>query len=367
MRYLAAILLILIAPAAIARGDSDQACATSAQQPEVINARVELQRTPEMLVKRLHLADLLLNASCFDEAIHVLEAGEATNPRSNLLQYRLTRARSMVKEKEYFEGIDKAEAAARLRRGMLRCTQLADLEACDNVLSVQPGNSEILVAKGNALMKAGKLDDAIAAFSQARQGSLDDTSIADKLRAAQSRRQSLHRACMEDSGDTALQACQTILIKGAANEFDLSVRIANLQQQSNQAPQALDSFIAANSLRPGDKSVALAILALLDSTKRMDGVALQARGSSLMTLGRASEAVAALRQAAGLAPGLPDIARQLAAAEAQMRQTPAAVVARTAATGKAADKIVEKVPDKVAEAAPRRTSFSNVEPASRSN
>jgi hypothetical protein len=108
-----ALLLILIAPVAIARADSDRACASAGQEPQVINARIEVQRRPDVLVTRLHLADLLVNASCFYEAIHVLEAGEAANPRNSLLQYRLTRARSMAKEKEYFEGIGKAEVATR--------------------------------------------------------------------------------------------------------------------------------------------------------------------------------------------------------------------------------------------------------------
>ncbi|HWW22186.1 MAG TPA: tetratricopeptide repeat protein [Steroidobacteraceae bacterium] len=350
--------LMWAAPAASAHGDSDPVCTTAGQLPDVVAARSDLQRTPDVLTERLHLADLLVNAGCFDEAIHVLEAGQASNPRSTDLQYRLTRARSMMKEKEYFEGIDQAEAAARLRRNVLRCTQLSDLEACDAVLSVQPGNADIVLAKGNALSKAGRLDDAVAAYTQAAQLAPGNTAITAKLQQTQAQRQASRSRCTDGTGEAALQACQSILVKGASNEFDLTLRIANLQQSTNQVPQSLDSYIAANALRPGDKSVALAILALLDSTQRKDAIALAARGSALLTLGRPTEAVAPLRQAYALAPTWPDIAKQLAAAEALSKESQPHAVARAAETNSL----------RVSEApAPRRTSYSNLQPASRAN
>ena len=135
------------------------------------------------------------------------------------------------------------------------------------------------------------------------------------------------------------------------------VRIALLQQSTNQAPQALDTYIAANSLRPGDKGVALAILVLLDSTQRKDAIALAARGSSLVTLGRAREAVAALRQAKSLEPELPDINRDLLAAEALARTEAAAHKGqpKVAAITAASEAMVEP------------QTYTNVAEASRSN
>jgi tetratricopeptide (TPR) repeat protein len=356
---LAALILVLLPPSAFAHGNSDPVCTTAGQQADVVAARADLQRTPDVLAMRLHLADLLLNAGCFDEAIHVLEAGEASNPRNSDLQYRLTRARSMLKEKDYFEGIDQAEAAARLRRDTLRCTQLGDIDACDSALSVQPNNADLMLARGNALLKANRADEAIAAYTQAAQLAPNNAGIAAKLHAAQSQRQENQNRCMEGSGDAGLRACQSLLVKGAANEFDITVRIAILQQSTNQAAQALDSYIAANTLRPGDKSVALATLALLDSTQRKDPIALAVRGSSLLTLGRASEAVEPLRQAYALAPNLPGLDKQLAAAAAQTRDAQTRVAA--------ARPVAEATAEKVVAITPRRTSFSNLEPASRSN
>jgi tetratricopeptide (TPR) repeat protein len=129
----------------------------------------------------------------------------------------------------------------------------------------------------------------------------------------------LLKRCIDGDGDAALQACKSVLVKGAPNEFETTVRIALLQQSTNQASQALDSYIAANSLRHGDKGVALAVLALLQSTQRKDAIALAARGSSLVTLGRAHEALASLRQAKALQPELPDLDQQIKAAEALAR------------------------------------------------
>jgi predicted Zn-dependent protease len=99
--------LLLSAPLA-SGGNLDAVCATAAQQPAVRAARSDLDRDPGALATRLHLSDLLINASCFDEAIQVLEAGQAANPRSSDLEYRLTRARGMQRQREYFKGLDQA-------------------------------------------------------------------------------------------------------------------------------------------------------------------------------------------------------------------------------------------------------------------
>ena len=160
---------------------------------------------------------------------------------------------------------------------------------------------------------------------------------------ATSRQNGIMQRCTEGDGMAALEACKNALVKGAPNEFEMTVRIALLQQSTNQAPQALDSYIAANSLKPGDRGVALAILALLDSTQRKDAVALAARGSSLVTLGRGREAVAALRQAKSLEPELPGIDRELTAAESLARAEAAAhkVRPKAAALSAAAEAMVE--------------------------
>ena len=92
-----------------------------------------------------------------------------------------------------------------------------------------------------------------------------------------------------------------------------------LLQSLDEPDKALDAFIAANVLKQNDKSVALAIVALTDSTGRKDAMALAARGSALLTLGRATEALQALRRAEALAPALPKLKAQVAQAEQAAR------------------------------------------------
>ena len=106
-----------------------------------------------------------------------------------------------------------------------------------------------------------------------------------------------------------------------------------------ESSRALDAYIAADSVKSGDRSVALAIVSLTDDGKQRDAIALAARGSALLTLGRGSDAAAALRQARALAPGLPDLSRKLAAAERLAQTEPQRTAAqwprspRTAARG----------------------------------
>jgi tetratricopeptide (TPR) repeat protein len=292
----ALLLLTLLASSRVAGAASQSSCVNGGQQnPDIAAGKTELQRAPTRLGKRMELANLLEKAGCYDEAVHLLEEGQKYNPFNPTLLFSLRRARNMVKEEHYLEGIDQAEASARLNRN---------------------------------------------------------------VQALQSQRQALLKRCTDRDGDAALQACKSVLVKGAPNEFETTVRIALLQQSTNQASQALDSYIAANSLRHGDKGVALAILALLQSTQRKDAIALAAGGSSLVTLGRAHEALAPLRQAKALEPELPDIDQQIKAAEA---------LARTESTARKERPTQVAAVSAEAEAMVEPQNFSNVAEATRSN
>jgi tetratricopeptide (TPR) repeat protein len=341
---------------AVAAGESN--CVNSGQQsPDIAALKTALLRSPNQLGKRLELANLLEKAGCYDEAVHFLEEGRQYNPYNPTLLFSLRRARNKVEEEHYREGIDRAEAGDRLNRKMERCTGEHEVAACDEVLSQQPNNAKILTAKGDALVNAHRLAEASKAYIRASELAPNNTALTGKLQALQSHRQALMKRCTGGDGDAALQACKSVLVKGAPNEFEITVRMALLQESTNQASQALDSYIAANSLRHGDKGVALAILALLQSTQRKDAIALAARGSSLVTLGRAHEALAPLRQAKALEPELPDIDQQIKAAEA---------LARTESTAHK-ERPTQMAAVSEAEGPVEPPSFSNVAEATRSN
>lgn len=354
------LLLTLLASSRVAVAASESTCVNGGQQnPDIAAGKTALQRSPTQLRKRMELANLLEKAGCYDEAVHLLEEGQKYNPYNPTLQFSLRRARNMVKEEHHLEGADRAEASVRLNRKMERCTREGEVAACDEVLSQQPNNTKILIAKGDALMKAHRPAEAWKAYIRASELAPNDTALSAKLQALRSQRQALLKRCTDGDGDAALQACKSVLVKGAPNEFETTVRIALLQQSTNQASQALDSYIAANSLRHGDKGVALAILTLLQTTQRKDAIALAARGSSLVTLGRAHEALAQLRQAKALEPELPDIDQQIKTAEA---------LARTESTVHKEERLTQVAAvSAAAEAIPEPQNFSNVAEATRSN
>jgi tetratricopeptide (TPR) repeat protein len=209
---------------------------------------------------------------------------------------------------------------ARLSRNVLRCTRFGDVDACDQALAMKPDDVSVVIARGDALLKAQRPLEALDAYRRATALDPANADAAAKVSTAQAQRRVVEERCMSADGDAALGACQSILAKGAANEFELLRRIGVLQQSANQPSKALDTYIAANSLRRGDKAVALAIVALVDSTGRSDAIALAARGSALVTLGRVREGIASMQQAQALTPGLPGIGDQVAAAQRLLRQ-----------------------------------------------
>lgn len=180
--------------------------------------------------------------------------------------------------------------SAKFDHDRLSCTRLADVSACDDALRTKPDNLQLLVAKADALLHGGRAADAILTYRRAQALQPGDEGIKTKLADAESQRQGLVSICEGTAGAASVDACQAALLHGAADEFLLLKRKGMLLQGMNRADPALDAFIAAGLIRQDDKSVALAIVALTDSTGRNDALALAARASSLRTLGRAGQA-----------------------------------------------------------------------------
>jgi tetratricopeptide (TPR) repeat protein len=317
-RALALALVLLLAMVRLALADAGHAatnCQIDSQPQSVTSAWAALKRSPNELEPQLALADALIDQGCYKEAVPILETGLAQRPHSSELQSRLRAARSMLNEEHFFEGLGNAQETAKLQHSVLRCTKLADVNACDDALRSKPDDPQLVVAKGDALVQGGHPSDAILIYLHA--GSLlpGDEGVKSKLAVAESQRETLVSQCEGSADIAAVDACQTALLRGSPDEFALLRRKGILLQSFGKPEQALDAFIAANALSQDDKSVALAVVALTDSTGRRDAVALAARGSSLLTLHRAGDALQALRQAEALAPGLPKLRTQIAQAE----------------------------------------------------
>ena len=234
----------------------------------------------------------------------MLEEGKALHGSNEEFQARLRTARSNVSEQHYIEGLGRAEEAAKAQRSLLRCAQLSDLTACDEALKGRPNDPQILAAKGDALMKAGRPAEAAVAYRRAAELDPANRALTARISTAEEQRARLVSECSTGKGAAAVQACDAALIRGAPDEFSIQQRKGMQLQSMGESSRALDAYIAADTVKSGDRSVALAIVSLTEDGKQLDAIALAARGSALLTLGRGSEAAIALRQARALAPGL---------------------------------------------------------------
>jgi len=312
--------LALLRTAMADTGHGVASCQIDSLPKSVTDAWAALKRSPDDLERQLAVADALIDQGCYKEAAPVLEAGLAQRPRSSELQSRLRAARSMLSEEHFFAGLGTAQEAARLQHSEMRCTKLSDVSACDDALHIKPDDPQLVIAKGDALAQGGRPADAILIYLHAASLLPSDDGVKSKLAAAESQREALVSQCEGNADAAAADACQAALLRGSQDEFALLRRRGILLQSFDKPEQALDAFIAANVLTQNDKSVALAIVALTDSTGRRDAMALAARGSSFLALGRATEALQALRQAETLAPALPKIKSQLAQAQMAVRE-----------------------------------------------
>lgn len=144
----------------------------TSSQPSIQRARDELKQRPRAASARLALADLLIEASCYDDAVHVLEEGVELSPNDRALQTRLRAARSFIVEREYLQShpVTKIDAGeAELRRLLLRCNQIGDAQSCEDALAMRPNDIGLLTAKGDALLKDKRARDALIAFNRALQ------------------------------------------------------------------------------------------------------------------------------------------------------------------------------------------------------
>jgi tetratricopeptide (TPR) repeat protein len=347
-RLLALLLICLCRTAWPHEAASPAACQAAAEQPPIAEAKAALEANPTDLRVRLKLADAWGDAGCFGDALQVLQGGEALHPADKELQARLRVAKSLVSEQGYFDSMDRAAKNATLSRATFRCAKLADVNSCDDALNLKPNDPELLIAKADSLVQLKRLGEAIATYRTALPGSADRDAINAKIALAESQRRTFLDTCATKTGDAALRACESAWLPGAPDEVTVFRRRGMLLQADNQLSPALDAYMAAARLDPGDHSVALAIVSLSDSTGRQDALTLAARGRALIALGRPAEALQPLRQALRLAPDLAEAKTELL---------------RVAALSSRADKPERPVADRTGGSAGDRTAAMGSLPA----
>jgi tetratricopeptide (TPR) repeat protein len=135
---------------------SAAACRAAAQQPAISHARSAVAEDSRDVRSAFALADAWSEAGCFSEAAQALQEAVASNPGNPQLETRLRVARSLVGEERFFDNIERADSAARLKRDLFRCSSLSDLDACNEAVRLAPTDPTATAARTEALARAGK-------------------------------------------------------------------------------------------------------------------------------------------------------------------------------------------------------------------
>jgi tetratricopeptide (TPR) repeat protein len=196
-----------------------------------------------------------------------------------------------------------------------RCSQLNDPLACSAALSHKPEDPGLLVAEADALMSRGRPGEAIGVYRHAVRAGADRRSIASRLADAESLRRSLLRSCMSDSDAGAESDCEAAWLPGAPEEVQLFKRRGRLSRSAGRPAEALQAYVTAVRLAPGDHDAARAVIELTAGAGAAEAAQLLARGKAFIALGRPAEALAPLRQASGSATYHADAQRELKRAE----------------------------------------------------
>jgi cytochrome c-type biogenesis protein CcmH/NrfG len=169
-----------------ARAIARASCQSGKHSDAVVDARTAIDHNPDDLGPRMRLADALVDQGCYQEAVEILEAAEQTFPRNAELTGKMRDVRSLVTEQTYIEGLTQAAEGAKLARNQLRCTRLSDVAACEDALRSKPDDTQLLLAKGDALMQANRPTDAVTAYRHLAQLKPGDESVKTKLANAES-------------------------------------------------------------------------------------------------------------------------------------------------------------------------------------
>ena len=164
-----------------ARAIARASCLSGKHSDATTDAKAAMERAPDDIGPRMRLADALVDQGCYQEAVEILEAAQETFPRNAELSGKLRDIRSLVTEQTYIEGLTQAAESAKLTRNQLRCTKLSDIVACEDALRSKPDDTLLLVAKGDALMQAGRPVDAVTAYRHVAQLKPGDDAVKNKL------------------------------------------------------------------------------------------------------------------------------------------------------------------------------------------
>jgi hypothetical protein len=120
--------------------------------PAIVAGKQIVERAPEVLDTRLNLAELLVDAGCYRDALELLQAGSQWHLRDEKVQTRLRLVRSLLDESRAASAVDEQQARSHAQRSRdaLRCTRFSDLTACERSLVDSPGDPALIAATAAA-------------------------------------------------------------------------------------------------------------------------------------------------------------------------------------------------------------------------
>jgi Flp pilus assembly protein TadD len=166
-RWLLLLLCLFTVSAGAREAASSAECEQAGSAPPIAAAKTAAAASPGELRAQFRLADAWSEAGCFGSALQVLSEAARQHPADRELQTRLRVARSVVGEERFFDNLDRAEDQARVKRNTFRCSSLQDVAACAEVVRASPDDAQALTAQGDALLKAGHAQEALASFRRA--------------------------------------------------------------------------------------------------------------------------------------------------------------------------------------------------------
>jgi Flp pilus assembly protein TadD len=127
----------------------------------------------------------------------------------------------------FFDHLDRAGVAALLRQASARCTDQHELNACDDALRLKPDDPGLLIAQGDALLRAKRPADAIERYRLAAVIAPSENEVAAKLSAAEAELQHTDAATAAPAENPAPPRAAT-----------LAGTPATKRHYSNAAPEA---------------------------------------------------------------------------------------------------------------------------------
>ncbi|MEA3412123.1 MAG: tetratricopeptide repeat protein [Pseudomonadota bacterium] len=256
----------------LAMGEANAARCLDSNGAEATPAcRSELRASPRNTSLRIALADALMAGRRYEEAVAVLATGVELAPGNAEFKDRLKLAESYVREQEWIQQQQsgqsdaKGGSAAQSRRNVIRCTRLkgkSALSACDQALREKPQDTQLLSARGDALLGLGRYGEAVSSYRQALAFDPGDSAVAGKLSQAESQRRKALNDCRLLDGRDGLEACHAALLEGAGDEFVVRVRQADLLLAQKREEEALQAYRSAQKLDPRNTLVQQAIKTL---------------------------------------------------------------------------------------------------------